>query len=219
MSSAAAPRLVEPEKLLQTTKRLLATLVSRSEPDFRLAVLNRLCSGPTSQPYPVFLKLLLTIAGSDDSSAKAVVADTIGHGLASMNLPCGVLNSWGSSARQMSTSSARLLGPIEYLTAWSCQPTERLALREATYCSALGLLIHLCNYSDSARRAYPLHLQAEITTRPTGTYSTFCSSRLATIARDWQAGLEADAVAAHAIGKATIDLPQTLPPEWIVRQL
>src|SRR3546814_17711706 len=92
-----------------------------------------------------------------------------------MDVPGGALSSWGAarlpdsagpleasafSGRFFGTAPQRLLGPVEYLTVWHLQRTQRTALGADTFRTALSRMIALPNRSDAARTPHPQHSAA-----------------------------------------------------------
>ncbi len=194
--------------LVAITRRMLSVLNSRSEPEFRLAILNRLSSRLGSEPYPSLLKGMILVAESDDEAAKELLADTIAFSIDQMNLPSGSVTSWGASSSDGNVQ--RQLGPIEYVTAWFSQPTQRRSLSLSGYQQTLASLIELFNCSADARGRYPRWLKNEAEGRQEGTYTKLTRERLATIARSWLNGLSPQAIADAAVA-ALPDTPSAQP--------
>src|SRR3546814_3773632 len=103
-----------------------------------------------------------------------------------MDVPGGALSSWGAarlpdsagpleasafSGRFFGTAPQRLLGPVEYLTVWHLQRTQRTALGADNFRTALSRMIALPNRSDDARTLYPPKLAADATHRLQGAYT------------------------------------------------
>jgi len=200
--------------LVSITRKLLWVLDSRPEPEFRLAIINRLNQQLGEQPYPSLLKAMLMVAEGDDEPAKALLADTFAYAIDEMNLPTGSVSSWGASAGL--PAYARRLGPIEFLTAWFSQPTDRTTLSRSGYQRTLVGLIKLFNCSAHARQLYPRWLQSEVESRQEGTYTKSTRDRLAAIARSWLDGLSAEAITEAAMTDQSLP---SLGPAMVLRDL
>jgi hypothetical protein len=210
--------------------RLVSALAAHSDPEYRLTVLKRLVRRLGEERYPLFLRLLGVVAESDDPHAQRLLADTFGTALRRMDLPGGALSSWGAtSLPESSTPLAasafsgqffgatprRLLGPVEYLTVWHLQRTQRTALGAATFRTSLARLIALLNRSDDARALYPQKLAADAQNELEGAYTRATRERLAAIATAWKAGRSPDEVALAAL--EVVDTSH--PRDWVVRDL
>jgi hypothetical protein len=210
--------------------RLVSALAAHADPEYRLTVLKRLVRRLGEERYPLFLRLLGVVAESDDAHAQRLLADTFGTALRRMDLPGGALSSWGAtSLPESSTPLAasafsgqffgatprRLLGPVEYLTVWHLQRTQRTALGAATFRTSLARLITLLNRSDDARALYPQKLAADAQNELEGAYTRATRERLAAIATAWKAGRTPDEVALAAL--EVVDASH--PRDWVVRDL
>ncbi len=147
-----------------------------------------------------------------------------------MDLPGGALSSWGAtslpgssgplaasafSGQFFGATPRRLLGPVEYLTVWHLQRTQRTALGADTFRTSLARMIALLNRSDDARALYPQKLAADAQNELEGAYTRATRERLAAIAAAWKAGQAPDAVA-----QAALDVPDASHPrDWVVRDL
>lgn len=218
-----------PEALRSAAARLVAALAAHDDEEYRLTVLRRLVRRLGEDDYPLFLRLLLVVAESDDDDARQRLADTFGSALRRMDLPGGALSSWGAtrlpdtrtldvnalSGGFFGASPRRLLGPLEYLTVWHLQRTQRIVLGADSYRGALASLVDLFNGSEQARRLYPQRLAAEAANELEGAYTRATRDSLAAIAAAWQAGkppaeIARAATAAGAAGDAA---------GWLVRDL
>lgn len=219
------------QALRAAADRLVAALSAHADPEYRLAVLKRLSRRLGEDFYPTFLRLLDVVAESDDRAAKRLVADTFGVALRRMDLPGGALSSWGATrlpdAGTPLTASAlsgqffgatprRLLGPVEYLTVWHLQRTQRIALGADTFQATLSRLIDLLNHSDEARLLYPQKLAADAQNELEGAFTRATRERLAALAAAWKAGAPADAVASAAL-HVPAERAGTAP--WVVHDL
>jgi len=219
-----------PAALRAGADRLVSALAAHSDPEYRLAVLKRLVRRLGEERYPLFLRLLGVVAESDDARAQRLLADTFGTALRRMDMPGGALSSWGATSLPESTTPLaasafsgqffgatprRLLGPVEYLTVWHLQRTQRTALGAATFRTALARMIALLNRSDDARTLYPQKLAADAQNELEGAYTRATRDRLAAIAAAWKAGSTPDEVAL-----AALDVPDASHPrDWVVRDL
>lgn len=219
-----------PEALRAGADRLVSALAAHSDPEYRLTVLKRLVRRLGEARYPLFLRLLGVIAESDDTRAQTLLAETFGTALRRMDLPGGALSSWGAtrlpdsgapvaastlSGQFFGATPQRLLGPVEYLTVWHLQRTQRTALGAETFRTALARLIALLNRSDSARTLYPQKLAADAHNELEGAYTRATRERLAAIAAAWKAGHSPEVVAQAALDASAGDTPRG----WVVRDL
>lgn len=210
--------------------RLISTLAAHADSEYRLTVLKRLVRRLGEDRYPVFLRLLGVVAESDDARAQRLLADTIGTALRRMDLPGGALSSWGATQLPDSTAPLsasafsgqffggtprRLLGPVEYLTVWHLQRTQRTALSADTFRTSLARLISLLNQSEDARTLYPQKLAVDAQNELEGAYTRATRERLAAIAAAWKAGRSPDEIAQAALDAGAADTPHG----WVLRDL
>ncbi|VXB16887.1 conserved hypothetical protein [Luteimonas sp. 9C] len=210
--------------------RMVSTLAAHADPEYRLTVLKRLVRRLGEDRYPVFLRLLGVVAESDDTRAQRLLADTIGTALRRMDLPGGALSSWGAtrlpdSAAPVSASDfsgqffggtpRRMLGPVEYLTVWHLQRTQRTALSAETFHTSLSRMIALLNQSEDARTLYPQKLAVDAQNELEGAYTRATRERLAAIATAWKAGRSPDEIAQAALDARATDTPHG----WVLRDL
>ncbi|WP_226467225.1 hypothetical protein [Luteimonas panaciterrae] len=229
-----------PAALRSAASRLVAVLGAHEDPEYRLAVLKRLArrmgeASHSEAGYPLFLRVLGVIAESDDEHAKRLLAETFGTALRRMDMPGGALNSWGAtrvpdsgellsagplsgnvfSGQFFGATPQRMLGPVEYLTVWYLQRTQRISLGADAFRTTLSRLIALFNHSDDARALYPQKLAADAQNELEGAYTRATRERLATIAAAWKAGKTPEEVA-----EAAVEIPLTdSPRDWVVRDL
>ncbi|MGO1070893.1 hypothetical protein [Lysobacter sp. CA199] len=219
-----------PEALRAAADRLISALAAHSDPEYRLTVLKRVVRRLGEERYPLFIRLLGVVAESDDVRAQRLLADTFGTALRRMDLPGGALSSWGAtrlpdatgpvavsslSGHFFGATPRRQLGPVEYLTVWYLQRTQRTALGAATFRTALSRLIALLNRNEDARTLYPQKLASDAQNELEGAYTRATRERLAAIAAAWRAGLSPDAVAQAALDAD----PSPHPSGWVVRDL
>ncbi len=212
--------------------RLVSALVFNRDDDFRLALLKRVARKlGESDGYPTFIKLLTTASESNDENGKRALAATLAIGLRRNDLPAGQLTAWGASRLWQSggppsgTLTQQLFGaaphrafaPIEYLTAWFGQSTQRIRLGSEVYAQSLQRLIELINLDADARALYPRKLEADTHVELEGVYMRSTRDRLATIASAWSSGMSSAEIAAAAI--AGTDNHGILPPGWLLRDL
>ena len=218
-----------PEALRTAAERLVATLAAHDDAEYRSTVLRRLARQLGEDDYPTFLRLLGIVAESDDEPAKRLLADAFGAALRRMDMPGGSLTSWGGgrlpepslalamgvAAPPAGRTPRRLFGPVEYLTAWHLQQTQRPALDADTYRRTLALLVDLFNHSQDARLLYPQRLAADAENELEGAYTRATRRSLAAIARAWRSGLAPESVA-----RAALESPDDAATRgWIVRHL
>lgn len=219
-----------PAALRTAADRLVSALAAHSDPEYRLTVLKRLVRRLGQERYPLFLRLLGVVAESDDLRAQRLLADTFGTALRRMDMPGGALSSWGAaqlptgggpmaasafSGQFFGATPQRLLGPVEYLTVWHLQRTQRTALGAETFRTSLSRMIALLNRNDDARALYPQKLAADAQNELEGAYTRATRDRLAAIAAAWKAGQSPDDVAQAALDARTVDTPH----DWVVRDL
>lgn len=218
----------DPEALLSAAGRLVAVLQAHDDDEYRLTVLRRLARRLGEERYPLFLRILTVIAESDDHAAKQLLADTFAAALRRMDMPGGALSSWGATrlpdaatldvnalSGQFFSTPRRQLGPLEYLTVWHLQRTQRITLGADSYRDTLAKLISLFNLSEEARTLYPQKLAADAENELEGAYTRVTRLSLAAIATAWKAGLEPLAIADAALG----DSASGHPADWLVREL
>lgn len=217
------------EPLLETTRRLISALQQEPSGDMRLALAKRLVRQLGDDAYPVFLKILLIVAESEDASAKQLVTDLLASAAQRMDLPSGQLSAWGGSSRPdeaslMSPGSAasmtrkRLLGPIEYLTVWYCQQTQRPMLEEPLYADALRKLIGLFGLNLQLRELYADKLAADASNELEGTFTRDSRDILNRLSQSWQnPGNTTEQIVQAALRGAAPTDP--VPSGWIVHRL
>ena len=223
-----------PEALRTAAARLVSTLAAHEDDEYRLTVLRRLARTLGEERYPLFLRLLTVVAESDDEAAKRLLADAFGAALRRMDLPGGALSSWGAtrlplpevgsqgtldvsalSGQFFGATPRRLLGPVEYLTVWHLQRTQRIVLGTERYRDTLTRLVELFNHSEQARRLYPQKLAADAANELEGAYTRVTRESLAAIASAWQAGRAPEQVAQAALDAGAPEHPSG----WLVRDL
>jgi len=218
------------QALRAAADRMVSTLAAHADPEYRLTVLKRLVRRLGEDRYPVFLRLLGVVAESDDTRAQRLLADTIGTALRRMDLPGGALSSWGATRLPDSTAPVsasdfsgqffggtprRMLGPVEYLTVWHLQRTQRTALSAETFRTSLSRMIALLNQSEDARTLYPQKLAVDAQNELEGAYTRATRERLAAIASAWKAGRSPDEIAQAALDARATDTPHG----WVLRDL
>lgn len=219
-----------PEALRAAADRLVSALAAHSDPEYRLTVLKRLVRRLGEERYPLFLRVIGVVAESDDERAQRLLADTFGTALRRMDMPGGALSSWGAtrlpesagpldasalSGQFFGATPRRLLGPVEYLTVWHLQRTQRGALGAAAFRTSLARMIALLNRSDDARTLYPQKLAADAQNELEGAYTRATRDRLAAIASAWKAGRSPEEVAQAALDTADPEHPR----DWVMRDL
>lgn len=194
----------------EAAARLATAVNSTTDHEIKVALLRRLTRQLGRLGYPAFLKLLLIIAASDDTRAKQGLAEVIAHALQYQNMPDGPLTAWGAShiwtsqdtisagqlpGHMFGSAPQRQYGPVEYLTVWYGQKTQRPYLSEALYRDALTHLIGLINHSPNARRLYPARIENDLATSVEGAYTRQTRARLATLACAWKQQQNPNAIA------------------------
>jgi hypothetical protein len=206
--------------LLETTRRLIGALRQEPSLELRLALAKRVVRQLGDDAYPVFLKILLIVAESEDAEAKQLLADLLAAAAQRMDLPSGPLSAWGSSSGDAALgplNRRRLLGPIEYLTVWHCQQTQRPMLEEALYADAVRKLLALFDLNPQLRALYAGKLGSDAGSELEGTYTRDTRDILSRLAQRWQRldSTPDDVVRAALRG----DAPAPVPPGWIVHRL
>lgn len=209
--------------LLETTRRLVGALQQEPSMDLRLALAKRVVRQLGDEAYPIFLKMLLIVAESEDAPAKQCVADLLAAAAQRMDLPAGQLSAWGSSHRSIGDDNSalqrrRLLGPIEYLTVWYCQQTQRPMLDQRLYADAVRKLLSLFELNPQLRIVYASKLNAEAGMELEGTYTCDTREILGRLARCWQQqDSTPDQIVQAAVRGAGPSAP--MPHGWVVHQL
>ena len=230
-SSSSSDPATGDDRTLGLARRLTYALGLRDEDDYRLAVLKRVAKR-LDDDYPEFLRLLLLIACSHDVRARRRMAHALSIGLRRDDLPSGRLSSWGASnmtdpgdtfrASELTgrffRAPQRSLGPLEYLTVWHRQRTQRTALGDEAYAFAMGHLIDLLNEDDTAPERYVARLRAESEREIEGTYAGATRSAMRRLADAWADKQPPEAIAAAAVGdRAGSD--GTSSSDWVIRPL
>ncbi|BBA35312.1 uncharacterized protein sS8_3374 [Methylocaldum marinum] len=219
--------------IVVTAGRLVSALLFNRDDDFRLALLKRVARKlGENEGYPAFIKLLATVGESADEPGKRVLAATLAVGLRRNDLPTGTLTAWGASrlwqagsatggqigSQLFGSAPLRSFGPIEYLTAWFGQGTQRIRLGSEVFADSLRKLIDLVNADADARALYPRKLAADTQTELEGIYMRGTRERLATIASGWMQGLPASGIAAAA-AMIESEPARAVPRGWVLRDL
>jgi len=200
---------------LEAAERLKAVFAHTSDEDVRSATLQELVRQLGGIGYPGFLKILLIVADSNDRWARRELARVLGGCLQRVDLPAGELTSWGAASMwsgQESIPAAELrgeqglgvgprrrFGPLEYLTVWYCQRTQRPYLSESAYREAMESLIGLLNEDERARTLYPLKLENDLAAGLDGAYTQRVRMRLQALTRAWQQGRSPAAIVDAAL--------------------
>jgi hypothetical protein len=228
------PQVDEAHPMVASAGRLVSALLFNRDEDFRLALLKRVARKlGESDGYPTFIKLLTTVSESADEPGKRALAATLAIGLRRNDLPSGQLTAWGASRLWQAGSPAggnlgsqlfgaaphRSFGPIEYLTAWFGQGTQRIRLGAEVYADALRRLIDLVNADSDAHALYPRKLEADTQLELEGIYMRGTRDRLATIASAWSNGVPSVEIAAAAVASGNAESGARVPRDWVVRDL
>lgn len=188
------------ERYREAAARLLVVIKCTSDP-LRLSVLKQIAATDSEIGYPRFLKLLLIIAESDDHAGKLAVAGALAQGLRCADLPTGEMTAWGAgqvwqnvqiaenlSARTLNAAPTRRFGPVEYLTVWFCQKTQRPYLSSEAYEYALAGLLELISTNTEARELYPRKILDDLALTAAGAYTRSTRMRLQMLAQAWLNG-------------------------------
>lgn len=192
--------------LLGSARALVEALARYASSDMRASILNRVARHLGDEWYPVFIKIACVIGESQDEAAKRLVADSLAYAMKKGDLPSGSLTSWGVSGNWMAAPSGvpqsyfraaprRSLGPIEYLSSWHSQSTNRAPLSDDVYRTSLASLLHLFNASPAAARIYQIKLQSDSMHEIEGTFTAITRARLAMIAELWAAAARPEEIA------------------------
>jgi hypothetical protein len=188
------------DRYREAAARLLVVIKCTSDP-LRLSVLKQFGGIGGEIGYPRFLKLLIIIAESNDCDGKRAVADSLAQGLRCADLPTGEMTAWGAgqvwqngpiaenlSARTLYAAPTRRFGPIEYLTVWFCQKTQRPYLSSEAYEYALAGLLELISINAEAREKYPRKILDDLALAAEGAYTRSTRMRLQALADAWLSG-------------------------------
>ncbi|CBL45964.1 Hypothetical protein HDN1F_23810 [gamma proteobacterium HdN1] len=209
VSITEAAMSCEANQLREAAARLLWVAASM-DLSMGLAALKRVAQSGGDLAYPRFLKMLLIISESDDRVGQARIAQILAGGLRSMDMPSGSLSAWGASyfgqASQNTVISASTLrsvplrrwGPVEYLTLWFCQKTQRPYLSDHAFRKSLSSLITLVNMDDEARLLYPQKIIEQLSSGSEGACTRSARQRLQALSEAWAAGSAPDSIAAVA---------------------
>jgi hypothetical protein len=199
---------------LGAVRALLEALAAHACSDARAAIVNRVARRLGDEWYPAFLKMICVVAESDDPTAKQLLASTLAHAMRKGELPSGSLTSWGVGADWLAAPAGvpgsffrsaprRQLGPIEYVTSWHSQSTNRAPLSDSVYRHTLSRILQLFEACPDAARAYQAKLAADAMNALEGTYTEMTRSRLAAIAQLWSEGVASDDLATRASGRSS----------------
>jgi hypothetical protein len=186
---------------------LVLTLQQQPRIEDRSGTLRELCRELGDAWYPYVLKLLMVIGEGAPESARAVVAQTVAHGLERGLPAAGTLGSWGAPAPLWAVvaqarpgflrmASSRPLDPLSYVVAWHGQASSRPLLPRAAFERALLALLRLMDACPRAAEVYRAYLRASVATASDGTFSTLTLERLQLLVDAWSAGASAEQIAA-----------------------
>jgi hypothetical protein len=196
--------------LLGSAQALVEALARHPQLDVRASILNRVARHLGDEWYPIFIKIVCVIGDSDDDAAKKLLADSLAYAMKKGELPCGSLTSWGVSENWLPAPSGlgqsffdsaprRSLGPIEYLSSWHSQSTNRAPLSDDVYRMSLVSLLLLFNASPAAARVYQIKLRSDPVNDLEGTFTAVTRARLAMIAELWAQGVPASDIASRVV--------------------
>lgn len=190
-------------------ERLMAVLGTLQDDALKVSLLNKIAKNNHDLAFPGFLKLLLIVAESDSDNARNTLSDTLASALDRREMPTGELSAWGTrhlwnkeivgrssfSISSLNTVQPRHLAPVEYLTVWYCQSTQRPFLSKESYQASLVNLIHLISCNATAKQVYPQRILEELLTAPEGAFTRQTQCRLAILAEAWLAGESPEKIA------------------------
>lgn len=195
-----------PTQWLGIAQRLSESMIQVDDEAHRLCVLKALVRRLGVDAYPALIKLLIIVSESTDTQVRARLAQTLGYAAQCGDLPKGELNAWGLSryvANEIAAqpvdagslmrhywagSATRGLGPIEYLTVWHSQKTQRPYLSDNVYLDSLGKIIALINADSQAAKRYADAILLDLETRPEGAFTRQTRLRLSSLATTWLGG-------------------------------
>ncbi len=197
------PADAETERWLAMAARLQQSMLAVGDLEVRLAILNQLSEQLGHHGYPGFLKLLMLLSHNGVREGKTIIAETLATAIQRSDLPSGILNAWGGSRmigdQDINTpisashllrsfwgeAPRRGLGPIEYLTVWFGQRTQRPYLTDDAYAAALTDLLALFNCSDTARQAYAQKILSDVQSPSEGAFTRLTKQRLNLLGQSW----------------------------------
>jgi hypothetical protein len=184
---------------------------------YRLNVLKALVLQLGIDAYPALIKILVIVSESSEVAVKIRIAQTFGYAAQCGDLPKGEMNAWGvgrsiaektpvepvtagNFMRNYWTGTAtRGLGPVEYLTVWYSQKTQRPYLTEAVYVDALTKVISLISSDAWAATCYSHAILLDLDTRMEGAFTRQTRLRLTNLANAWQKGAAPHEIAWSAL--------------------
>ena len=196
-----------PNNIGITVTKLVHALRSATSIDVRIAVLKRVAKQYGDVGYPGFLKLLITIAESENENANRLIADTLFHCLQREDVPSGVLSAWGCQASHMdvftpgtfSRPPNRNLGPVEYLLVWSLQRTQRRKLNLTACAYALYHLLVLVNHNTQSAQLYIARLNQLLSSDIDGTFTANTKHHLGKIVNSWSRNDSPQRIVSHLV--------------------
>jgi len=206
------------ESWLEVASRLSAALRDAQDDEAASGLLRQIVRMFGEVGYPGFLKLLKLIAESNSSAAKRDLSHAVGVCLQRADPPAGELTAWGASSlsaddeaiaaselafRVGAVAPRRGLGPIEYLTVWFCQRTQRPLLSQQAYRDTASKIIHLLDHDCTARQIYPVKLESDLANSPEGAYTRRTRLCLSRIAAGWKAGYAPTGIVDDALESVT----------------
>jgi hypothetical protein len=171
---------------------LVDGLAASGDAEARVRFLARVCESLGDALYPAFLKILCAIGRFADAPARALVAEALADALATARLPSGRLPGWGAPGP---TTSARSLGPVEYLCAWRIHGAGRGRLGDGDFRRAAQYLTAIIRDSRPAAERYAAKLRVDADQPVEGVYSRGARRALAAFAESFEAGDDPTATA------------------------
>ncbi len=201
---------LQADTLFNASSRLAHLLVNAPNDEYRHVLVKRIAKKLGDTDFPILLKLLCTIAQSNDYEARMAVSSTLADGLRRLDLPGGELTAWGGSSLWRSAgpnldnylpvaAPRRLLGPIEYLCVWYGQHTQRKRLSEKIFADSLRDLLLLIHENHEAWDLYLRKLQADAHSEIEGHYTKTTRDMFLQMTLRWEQGASIDDIVEAAI--------------------
>lgn len=200
-------------EIVEAARSLLQLLRAAATPDDRVAIVNRVAHRIGDHLFPAFIKLIVTVGESRDAEAQRLLAETFADAIHRGDVPSGTLSSWGipaawaphpslANTASFGGATRRNLDPIEFLTAWHSQVTDRPALRDAIFARALLALLRVFSSVPKAATLFQMKLRSDCVNQPAGTFTDVTRARLTALADAWANAAPIEAIVQQAIGSA-----------------
>lgn len=192
---------------------LVAALEAQPDPDGRVQVIDACREALGDQVYPAFIKLLAAVARFGEPAARRLVAEALGHALATARLPATRLPAWGAADRfaglglggGLPQANLRAAGPVEFLCLWLHRDVAVEPLTDEGFTTAMTLVLELLDAAPQAASLYRARLLADLES-PTEGLHTAASRRAArTLVEAWGEGVPPGEAAARTLASARAD--------------